>query len=142
MLRPAATSAFAIALRSTFSTSFAAARWLNARIVRASGIERPRMWSTTRRAFRGEVCTYFATACASGAPAAKASVALLRLEVATATSRPVRYRPARVSPFHLCLRIARVTAEVARRRELAELVADHLLRDEDRDVLASVVDRD
>src|SRR6185503_9612739 len=33
-------------------------------------------------------------------------------------------------------------AEHPRRRELAELVADHLLRDEDRHVLAAVVDRD
>src|SRR3954447_22271803 len=43
---------------------------------------------------------------------------------------------------HLRLAVTRVAAERARRRELAELVADHLLRDEDRDVLAAVVDRD
>src|SRR5215207_554865 len=35
-----------------------------------------------------------------------------------------------------------MAAEGPRRRELTELVADHLLGDEDRDVLAAVVDRD
>src|SRR6266511_4948515 len=44
--------------------------------------------------------------------------------------------------LHLHLAVAGVRAEGPRRRELTELVADHLLRDEDRDVLAAVVDRD
>src|SRR5581483_11945131 len=135
-------SAFAIALRSTFSTSRATARGENARMVRASGTVRPRSWSTTSRALRAETCTYFATACTCGAGAPAASAVLMRFEVATATSRPVHDRPARVSSLHLRLRVAGVAAEVARRRELAELVADHLVGDEDRHVLAPVVDRD
>src|SRR5919197_1846108 len=57
--------------------------------------------------------------------------------------------PARSASFprpsallHLRLLVAGVPAEVAGRRELAELVAHHLLRDEHRHVLAAVVDRD
>ena len=60
--RPWADSAFATAERSTFSMSTAAAREVNARIVRASGTLRPRMWSSTSRALRAERRTYFASA--------------------------------------------------------------------------------
>src|SRR5512133_538787 len=45
-------------------------------------------------------------------------------------------------PLHLHLAVAGVRAERARGSELAELVPDHLLRDEDGHVLAAVVDRD
>ena len=65
-------SAFATAERSTFSISRAAARCVNASTVRASGTERPRMCSTTRRALRGDVCTHLATAWTS-----RVSVALI-----------------------------------------------------------------
>src|SRR5687767_15574880 len=44
--------------------------------------------------------------------------------------------------LHLRLAIAGVAAEGPRRRELAQLVPDHLLADEHGDVLAAVVDRD
>src|SRR5919197_4079346 len=44
--------------------------------------------------------------------------------------------------LHLGLAVAGMRAKGARRRELAELVPDHLLGDEDRHVLAAVVDRD
>jgi hypothetical protein len=50
-------SAFATAEESTFSTSRAASRVMNARIVRASGTVRPRIWSATIIAFRGAVRT-------------------------------------------------------------------------------------
>ena len=40
------------------------------------------------------------------------------------------------------LAVARVAVERARRRELAELVADHVLGDEHRDELAAVVHRE
>src|SRR5581483_11958916 len=60
-----------------------------------------------------------------------------------ATPSSLRRGAAWHSPLlHLCLLVARVTTEVARRRELTELVSDHLLRDEHRHVLAAVVDRD
>src|SRR5687768_10761513 len=68
--------------------------------------------STTRRAFIGETRTYRAFAMAVG----------------LATTRP---------PV-----VLDVPAERARGRELAELVADHALGHEDRDVLATVVHRD
>ena len=55
-------SAFATAERSTFSISIAAARGVNARIVRASGTVRPRMWSSTIRALRADMRTHFACA--------------------------------------------------------------------------------
>ena len=55
-------SAFATAERSTFSTSCATARVENARIVRASGTERPRMRSVMSRALRALERTYFACA--------------------------------------------------------------------------------
>jgi hypothetical protein len=42
--------------------SFATARCENARIVRASGTERPRMRSVTSRALRALECTHFAWA--------------------------------------------------------------------------------
>src|SRR5256885_15072715 len=47
-----------------------------------------------------------------------------------------------LGPLDLRLAVAGVAAEHPRRRELAELVADHLLADEDGHVLAAVVDRD
>jgi hypothetical protein len=55
-------SAFATAERSTFSTSRAAARCVNASTVRASGTLRPRMCSVTTRAFRADRRTHFASA--------------------------------------------------------------------------------
>jgi len=53
-------SAFAIAELSTFSTSRATARFENARIVSASGTERPRIRSVTSRALRALECTHLA----------------------------------------------------------------------------------
>src|SRR6266511_934737 len=47
-----------------------------------------------------------------------------------------------LAPLHLGLAVTGVTPEGPRRREFAELVADHLLRDEDRHVLTAVVDGD
>src|SRR5439155_251548 len=55
----------AAAQRSTFSTSRAAARGVNARTVRASGTGRPRMCSATSRALRGDIRTQRATALTS-----------------------------------------------------------------------------
>jgi hypothetical protein len=55
-------SALATAERRSLSISRAAARSLNASIVRASGTVRPRMCSTTSRALRGVIRTHFAAA--------------------------------------------------------------------------------
>ena len=54
----------------------------------------------------------------------------------------LRARRSPSGPLHLRLAVAGVRAERPRRRELAELVPDHLLGDEDGHVLAPVVDRD
>src|SRR5262245_56369430 len=72
--------------------------------------------STTRRAFIGEMWTYRARAMALGNV------------LGSATTGP---------PL-----VLHVTAERPRGRELAELVADHALGDEHRDVLATVVHGD
>src|SRR5687768_17086385 len=81
------------------------------------------MCLTTTCAFRGETRTHFACA---------------------RTCLPVSATATRPPPalLDLCRLVARVAAERARRRELAQLVADHLLGDEDRHVLAPVVHRD
>ena len=102
--------------------SVAAARVLKARIVRASGTVRPRMWSSTSRAFRADVRTHFACARTPH----RSSVA---------TSLIVRL-------FTWAWRSPGVAAERPGRCELAELVPDHLLGHEDGHVLAAVVDRD
>src|SRR5215212_8404343 len=109
-------SAFATAERRTFSISRAAARCVNASTVRASGTLRPRMCSVTTRALRADTRTQRASARTS----VRSVLPLLDLR----------------------LRVARVAAERPRGRELAELVPDHLLRDEHRHVLAAVVHRD
>src|SRR5439155_13263503 len=130
-------SAFATAERSSFSTSRAAARSVNASTVRASGTVRPRMCSTTSRALRGEIRTHFAAARTSCR-----STALICTDLVWPAPVNIRRVACSRDALHLHLAIAGVGAESPRRSELAELVADHLLGDEDRDVLAPVVDRD
>src|SRR5439155_26221437 len=114
-------SAFATAEASTFSTSRAAARDVKASTARASGTLRPRMCSATTRALRADVRTHLAWA--------------RTVWVSTVAIRVL-------ASLHLRLAIARMTPKQPRRGELAELVADHLLRDEHRHVLPSVVDGD
>src|SRR4029450_6748807 len=107
-------SALATAESSTLRTGSAAARGLNCRIRRASSTCRPRMRSKTRRALNGVTRTNRACALTSisGLP-------------------------------HSCRPLLRaVNAEGPGRRELAQLVADHGLRDVHGHVLAPVVDRD
>src|SRR6478735_5093953 len=100
--------------------SRAAARGVNASTARASGTLRPRTCSATTRALRADVRTHLAWARTVGMSVVTANLALL----------------------HLRLAVAGVAAEQPRRRELAELVPDHLLGHEDRHVLAPVVDGD
>src|ERR1044072_1002710 len=85
----------------------------------------PRMRSTTRRAFMGVTRMYRAWALAS---MVVPSVSVMSLFRRSATTRLTV--------------VLLVAAEGAGRRELAELVADHRLGDEHRDVLAAVVHRD
>src|SRR5690554_892813 len=122
----ALTRALAIALSTTLRTVSATACGANCSTVTASVARCPRMVSTTRRALRGVTRTYRACALASidscltcrmcgvlGSPASAAAGLTVVLVV---------------------------PAVGAGRGELPQLVADHRLGDEDRHVLAAVVD--
>src|SRR4051794_16935731 len=85
------------------------------------------MRSTTRRAFCGVTRTYRACALASIASLALYSVTFGSPAASAAAALAV---------------VLLVAAERARRGELPQLVADHRLGDEHRDVLAAVVDRE
>src|SRR5687768_8467817 len=107
-------SALATAERSTFSMSRAAARGVNSRVARASPTGRLRIWSRTSRALRADTRTKRARATAS-----------MGLRLPRGRRRGL-------------LRGA-VRLERAREGELAETMADHVLRDVDGDELAPVV---
>src|SRR5260221_1203738 len=109
-------SAFAAADLITFATSIAACLGENSRYASASPTFSPLTESATSRALRGVRFTYFATACTS----ISFLVSLLERRAA--------------------LGVVAVAAEIAGGRELAQLVADHVLGDVDGHVLAAVVD--
>src|SRR3990167_8739429 len=112
---PSLCSALAMADSSTLRTcpaAFLGLNWSSSR-ARATGI--PRIWSATRRPFCADTRTYFRMAVAC--------MALCRL-------------------FRRHFAVARVRIEGPGRREFAELVADHVLGDQQRHMLPSVVHRD
>src|SRR4051794_5055299 len=113
-------SALAMALASTFATGSLADCGAKRRTSSASSASMPRTRSMTRRHFIGVVRTNLA--CASAAFGGRC-----RVLFSATTGPPV---------------VLDVTAEGARGRELAELVPDHRLGHEDRDVLAAVVHGD
>src|SRR3954469_12839345 len=113
--------AFAMADPSTFTNIVAAFRCCSRRIDIASSTERPRIMSATARIFRGDSRNPLNTA--------RAICRLLLL----CRSRGGRCR---------CLAFAGVTVEGAGRRELTQLVANHVLRGEHRDELPPVVNRE
>src|SRR5437899_1003779 len=106
-------SALAAADLMAFATSAAACLGENSSCARASATRRPRTMSATSRAMRGARRMYFARAMTSIRPLPQPTAAL---------------------------GLAGVAAEVAGRSELAQLVPDHVLADEDGHVLAPVVD--
>src|SRR5689334_11476660 len=116
--RPPMWSALAIALARTLPTVSLAACGANWSTACAWSAGSPRIRSTTRRAFIGVTRTYRALALAS------IGVSLFS---GLSPAAPV---------------VLDVAAESPRGRELAELVADHRLGDEHRDVLATVVHGD
>src|SRR3984885_6186129 len=116
--RPAMWSALAIALASTLPTVSLAACGANWSTACAWSAGSPRIRSTTRRAFIGVTRTYRALALAS------IGVSLFS---GLSPAAPV---------------ILDMATEGPRGRELAELVANHRLGDEHRDVLAAVMHRD
>src|SRR6266511_1949551 len=96
-------------------------------------------WMTPTRIPRTRAPSAPPERCGRGCGRARAAPCVRR----RAPTSPRRALPASGEPrrslLHLRLLVARVTAERAGRRELTELVADHLLRDEDGHVLAAVV---
>src|SRR5262245_61572617 len=119
-----------MALSNVFLTSPAMRFWLNSRSASAVDTFLPRISCATRLSFCGETRRLRATALAALSSSARGADFL---PILPSLRRRRRRRPARR------LLVAGVTVEGARRRELAELVADHLLGDEDRDVLVAVV---
>src|ERR1700752_2427373 len=104
----------------------------NSRSASAVATFLPRMSCASRLSFCGLTRSIFATAFASFSASARGWLFLLM-------SSPRSRRRARRRRA-LGLAVGRVAVERAGRRELAELVADHLLGDHHRDVLVAVVD--
>src|SRR6185295_13579784 len=120
--------ALAAALAITLATGSLAACGAHRRMSSASDTDLPRTRSMTRRAFVAETRTKRAFATADGY-----SVVILIKVLCSSRKRS--------SPLRLAV-VLDVTLERTRRRELAELVPDHRLGDEHRDMLAAVVDRE
>src|SRR3712207_4516383 len=123
--RSAVSVALAMAERRHFSTCSAARLFVNWRVASASPTFLPRIMSTTSRAFCADPRKYFAFAIASMTQSLNADPRIHHL-------------PRRLAAL-LGLR-AGVALEGAGGGELAELVADHVLGDVDRDVALAVVD--
>src|SRR5919199_1776623 len=115
-------SALEMALSRHLRTSRAMRLRENSRSASAVATFLPRMSCATKLSFCGLTRSMRATALASLSGSARGVAAL----------------PILLGPLRLPVR--RVTMEGARRRELSELVADHLLGHVDRDVLLAVVD--
>src|SRR5688572_17064358 len=129
-----------MAERSVFSMSRAMDFFVKWRMESASAAFLPRMSASTSPAFWADVRRYFEVAVTS-------SIAgLLRLSAAGAAAgrgaRPTALRAAARSARDLrdLLDLGRMALEGARGRELAELVADHVLGDVHGDELPPVVD--
>src|SRR5258707_10403568 len=112
--------ALAAADATHLKTGSAAAYGAKRSVSSACSTSWPRTMSTTRRTFMAVMRMFFAWA--------MASLPARSLALFSATARP---------PI-----VLHVTLERAGRAELAQLVADHRLGDEHRDVLAAVVDGD
>src|SRR4030095_16349172 len=120
MSAPSLCSALAIADSSTFFRMRAPFFGENASRSSALSTGIPRIWSATSRPFWADRRT-------------PRSVAVVSIAISLALRRPGRRRN---------LLVRRVALERAGQRELAQLVADHVLRHVDRDVLLAVVDGD
>src|SRR5919109_3913521 len=117
-------SAFAAADLIALATSLAACLGENSRTASASATFIPFTESATSRALRGALRTNLCTA---------------ETSIVATTSLS---GPAGALDRRRLFGVGAVAAEVARRRELPQPVADHVLADEHGHVLASVVDRD
>src|SRR5947207_914892 len=132
-------SAFAMAERTTRPRGSDVDFGRFSSIEMASSALFPLMRSVTRRAFLGESRRYRADAFTS--------ISSTRPHIGRALGRAARSRRTRPGYRGRAGRLGRrdrptVSAEAARRRELAEPVSDHVLGDEDRHVTTPVVDGD
>src|SRR4029450_9755495 len=128
-LRSATVTALAMAERSAFSMSRAMAFLVKRRMESASAAFLPRISSSTSPAFWAEERMYLSVALTSSMPAS------LRL----GSRRRARARARARGLGHL-LHLGGVALERAGGRELAQLVADHVLGDVHGNELAAVVD--
>src|SRR6202012_3887307 len=119
-----------IALSSTFATGSLAACGANFQIASAWSVGRLRIRSTTRRAFIGVTRTCVARAKAVRTTSGSVSVAIVVFPVSPCSGPPA------------AAVVLDVALERARGRELAQLVPDHGLGHEHRNVFASVVHGD
>src|SRR5680860_286795 len=104
---------------------------------RASSTGRPRTMSTTRRAFIGVIRTKRALANAPGcSPSSESRRALMRLRSPMVMSSLLARAASATASLPVVLHVSAVGAG---RGELAQLVADHRVGHEHRDVLVSVV---
>src|ERR1035438_7791385 len=107
----------------TFSTIGAMRLLVVRNTVRAASACRPRMRSTTRRAFCGEIRMYLASAFTIWSASMLSSLCC------------------RLGGLLGCSRLHRMAPKSPRRRKLAQLVPHHVLRDVHRDELLAVVHR-
>src|SRR4029079_12349742 len=135
--RSSVPSALATADSRTLYTVSLAACGANCSSARASSTGRPRTMSTTRRAFIGVIRTKRAEANAPGwSPSSESRRALVRRRSVTLIA--LSPLPPRSAAAALPV-VLDVPAVGAGRRELAQLVTDHRVGHEHRDVLAAVV---
>src|SRR5580700_10167003 len=136
-------SALAIADSRHLRTSLATRLRENSRSASAVATFLPRMSAASRLSFCGDTRSIRAIALASLSARLRSCA---RLPIGSPSRRRCRrrrrraWRRARAGGRALRLAVGRMAVEGARRRELAELVADHLLGDQHRDVLLPVVD--
>src|SRR5688572_28583774 len=133
-----------MAERSVFSMSRAMDFFVKWRMESASAAFLPRMSASTSPAFWADVRRYFDVAVTSSMCLSLRLGAGARAGAAArAATRPARARPAG-SARHLrdLLDLGGMALEGAGGRELAELVADHVLGDVHGNELAAVVDRE
>src|SRR5215207_8536762 len=104
----------------------------------------PRSSSSSSRSLRGATRIIFALAFACMSLRSKFEVRGSTFEAWVRGTSNLEPRTSRSSPAHLrgLIRLARVPAEGPRRRELAEPMAHHVLRDQHRHVPPAVVHRD
>src|SRR5712671_3829711 len=136
-------SALAIADSRHLRTSRAMRLRENSRSASADATFLPRISCATRLSFCGDTRSMRATACASLSASARSRAFLLMSALFALRAAGGRSRSGRScgrTRRALRLTVRRMAVERARRRELPELVTDHLLGHQHRDMLLAVVD--